>query len=96
MCELVNSEACPRPTTGGEPKWEVKSIMERSFLGWVLRTDPAVAALGGEHLFSVLEYAEGAIKSFDLEETVDFATQVAVPCVPAHRLMLCDLHHTLR
>lgn len=59
-----------------QPAWDVKSIMERSFLAWLLRTDPAVAALGGEHTFSVLEYMEGAVKSFDLQETVDFATEV--------------------
>eukprot|EP01052_Picozoa_sp_SAG31_P005098 SAG31_NODE_219_length_19926_cov_4.297297_11_plen_307_part_00 len=57
--------------------------MERSFLTWMLRQDPAVAALGGEHTFSVIEYAEGAVKSFDLQETVDFARHVVSDFVSA-------------
>ena len=57
--------------------WDrVRSIMERNFLGWLLASDDRVATLGGEHTFSVVEFAEGQVKSFDLQETVEFHREV--------------------
>jgi hypothetical protein len=29
----------------GQPAWEVRSIMERSFVAWLLRTHPRIATL---------------------------------------------------
>ena len=43
---------------------------------WLLRTDGRVAMLGGETVFSVVEFVEGDVKSFDLKETIDYHTHV--------------------
>jgi hypothetical protein len=61
----------------GSSSWEVASILERSHAVWLLRTDPRIAVLGGDNVFSVAEFAEeGLFKSFELSQTVNFHMRV--------------------
>ena len=76
MQKTLRSEAKRRHADPSTSPWEVGSIMERSHAVWLLRTDARVATLGGEHTFSVVEFLEGDLKSFDLEATIEFNDRV--------------------
>jgi hypothetical protein len=86
----LRQEAKRRQKDHATQSWEVASILERSHAMWLLQTDGRIATLGGETVFSVIEFVEQHVKSFDLSETVDFHRYVLQEFAeaPAHVAMM--------